>query len=158
MAIDTSKVQDRRTLSFASLQDVLADAERIGAGDVKALGNWSPGQAFLHLATVMNGSIDGTPFKAPWFIRMVARLMKKKILSRPMPSGFQLPSEAADVLVPGPTSTEEGLAALRDAITRLEREPKRATHPVLGGLTREEWNRIHLIHSALHLSFFVPRS
>ena len=158
MAVDTSKVQTRRSLTFHSLQEILADAERISAGPTKILGNWSPGQAFLHLATVMNQSIDGSDVKAPWFIRVVGPLFKKKILSGPMKPGFKLPAAAANVLIPGPTSTEEGLAALRVAITRLENDPKRSVHPVLGALTDEEWLRLHLIHSALHLSFFSPQS
>ena len=158
MAIDTGKVQGRRTVTFSSLQDVLADAERMSASNAKALGNWSAGQIFQHLAKVMDDSIDGSKLKVAWFIRLLAPLMKKRLLSGPMPPGFQLPAAAVAVLVPGPTSTEEGLAALRAAITRLERDPSRARNPVFGVLTHEEWNQLHLKHSALHLSFLVPQS
>jgi hypothetical protein len=158
MSIDTSKVTGRRKVEYATLQNVLADAERLSAGDVKALGNWSPGQIFQHLATTMNASIDGMDFRAPWYFRLPARLMKKKMLRGPMPPGFQLPAAAARVLVPGPTTTEEGLAALRAAVARQQRESKRAPNPVLGVLTNAEWTRLHLIHAALHMSFLVPGS
>jgi hypothetical protein len=158
MPIDTSKVQDRRKVAFTSLQDVLADAERMSTGKVKALGNWSPGQIFSHLATSLNNSIDGSNVTFPWFLRLMARLLKKRMLRGPMPSGFKLPAPAASSLVPGPTSTEEGLAALRAAIVRQERESQRAPNPVLGVLTKEEWTQLHLAHAALHMSFLVPQN
>jgi hypothetical protein len=156
MPVVTSKVKDRRQVSYASLQEVLADAERLSRGNIKALGNWSAGQIFKHLAVGMNNSIDGSDAKFPLWLRIMARLMKKKLLSGPMPPGFKLPAGAAEKLVPGPTSTEEGLAALRSAIARQERESNRAPSPVFGELTRDEWNQIHLKHSALHMSFLVP--
>ncbi len=45
---------------------------------------------------------------------------------------------------------------LRQAIHRLQTEEKRAPNPVLGKLTREEWDRLHCRHAELHLSFLVP--
>jgi len=156
MPIDTRKVKDRRQVAYASLKELLADAERLSQGQVKALGNWSPGQVFLHLARTLNSSIDGFEVRSPWYLRTMARLMKKKILAGAMPPGYQLPAEAARTLVPGPTSTEQGLAELRAAIARQERESNRAKNPVFGELTRDEWNQLHLKHSALHMSFLVP--
>jgi hypothetical protein len=157
MPIDTKKVKDRRALKYASLQEVLADAERLSRGNIKALGNWSAGQIYRHLAITMNNSIDGFDNKAPWYLRAMARLFKKKLLCGPMPPGYQLPPDARASLVPGPTSTEEGLAALRAAIARQDREPNRAPNPVFGPLTKDEWNQVHLMHSALHMSFLVPQ-
>jgi uncharacterized protein DUF1569 len=158
MPNDTSKVQGRRKVQYSSLRDVLADAERMSKGPVEALGNWSAGQIFLHLAKSLNTSIDGSDAKPSWFFRLMARMMKKRILRGPMPPGFKLPPAAAQVLVPGPTSTDEGLAALRAAIARQEREPKRAPSPFLGRLSHEEWTQLHLNHAALHMSFLVPRN
>ena len=34
----------------------------------------------------------------------------------------------------------------------------RAKHPMLGDLTKEEWNKVHLKHASLHMSFLVPQS
>jgi hypothetical protein len=155
MPVNTAKVKGRRKVSYASLQEVLADAECLNRGNIKCLGNWSAGQTFLHLARAMNVSIDGTDAKFPLWLRVMARLMKKKLLAGPMPPGFQLPAGAALKFVPGPTSTEEGLAALREAIARQERESSRAASPVFGKITRDEWNQIHLKHSALHMSFLT---
>src|SRR5271165_86793 len=108
MPVDTAKVEGRRKLDYASLEEVLADADRLSSAPVKALGNWSAGQIFRHLATVYNGSIDGLTMSVPWPLRLMAPLLKKKLLRGPMPAGIKLPSDAARVLTPEPTSTAEG--------------------------------------------------
>jgi hypothetical protein len=156
--VDTAKVAGRRKLDYASFEELLADADRLGSGPVQALGNWSAGQVFRHLAIVYRGSIDGLSMPVPWYLRMMARLLKKKLLNGPMPAGFRPPSAAEKMLAPGPASTEEGLAELHTAVARLESEPQRAPHPVFGELTREEWDKLHLKHASLHMSFLVPLS
>jgi hypothetical protein len=157
MSVDTTKVQGRRNLNFTSLQEVLADADRLSSGPVKSLGNWSAGQVFRHLAIAFNGSIDGFTITFPWYLRLMARLFKKKLLSGAMPPGFRLSPENAEAVVPGATTTEEGLAELRAAVARLEREPRRAKSPVFGTISKEEWDQIHLKHASLHMSFLVPQ-
>jgi hypothetical protein len=157
MSIDTRKVKSRRKVEFASLQDILADAERMSGGNVRTLGNWSTDQIFAHLAKSMQGSIDGSKFTAPWYFRLIGLLMKKRMLKGPMPPGFQLPPDAARELVPGPKSTEEGLSELHAAIARLERESKHAPNAVLGKLTKEEWDQLHCTHAALHMSFLAAQ-
>ena len=47
----------------------------------------------------MHGCIDGFDAKAPWYIRLVMRPMRGWVLSRPMSPGFQLPPDAAAVLM-----------------------------------------------------------
>lgn len=156
MQKDTAKVSGRRQLHFASYDDLLADARRLACGPATALGNWSAGQVFQHLAHTMTMSLDGVDFRAPWFVRLVAgRLLKNRFLNRPMSAGFRLPRRAASLLPP-PTETETGLAALQAAIARLQAEPQRRPHPALGPLTRDEWDRLHFRHAELHLSFLVP--
>jgi hypothetical protein len=155
MPVNTAKVEGRRTLKFAALEEVLADAERLNRGPVNALGNWSAGQIFEHLAIAFNRSIDGFTMTFPWYFRLMARIFKNKLMSGSMPPGFKLPADGAKVMEPAPTSTEKGLADLRAAISRLQREPKRARHPLFGELSKEEWNTIHLMHASLHMSFLV---
>jgi hypothetical protein len=157
MSINTAKVEGRRQLKFASYAELLADIDRLSSGPVKTLGNWSPGQAFRHLAIAYNGSIDGFPMTFPLPFRLMAKVFRKKLLSMAMPAGFKLPAAGAKAMVPPPTATEEGAAQLRTAIARLGREPKRARHPMFGDLTREEWDRVHLTHASLHLSFLIPQ-
>jgi hypothetical protein len=156
MPVNTAKVEGRRKVDYASLDELLSDADRLSSGPLKALGNWSPGQIFRHLAIAFNSSIDGFPKSFPWHFRLMARIFKKKLLSGPMPPGFNLPADFARTTVPGPTSTAEGLADLHAAVSRLQREPHRAENPVFGRISNEEWNQIHLKHASLHMSFLVP--
>jgi hypothetical protein len=155
MSVDTTKAQGRRTLRFQSLDDVLADADRLADAPVRSLGNWSLGQICKHLAESMNQSIDGFEFQASLPVRMVARLIKGRYLKRGFTPGFKLPRRAVRLLPP-PIDTQEGLAALRAGVERLKRETRRSANPVFGPLTAEEWNQLHLRHSELHLSFIVP--
>jgi hypothetical protein len=156
MPVNTAKVDGRRQLDFASFEELLADADRLSSGPVKVLGNWSAGQIFRHLAIAYNGSIDGFTMTFPWYLRLMAKVFRKKLLAGPMPAGFQLPSEGARAMAPPPTSTEEGMADLRAAVARLQQEPHRANHPMFGELSREQWDNIHLKHANLHMSFLVP--
>jgi uncharacterized protein DUF1569 len=58
--------------------------------------------------------------------------------------------------VPPPTSFEDGLECLRQAIHRLQTETTRAPSAFLGKMSAEDWTRLHCVHAALHLSFIVP--
>jgi hypothetical protein len=157
MPVDTAKVRGRREVAYNSLDEVVADAERLSSSPVKVLGNWSAGQIFKHLAYAFNGSIDGLKLTFPWYFCTIARLFKKKLLSGAMPAGYKMSGRNAEIAVPPLTSTEEGLAELRSAVSRLAREPHRAVHPLFGPLTKDEWNRVHIMHANLHMSFLLPQ-
>ena len=45
MAVNTAKVEGRRKVDYKSLQEVVDDADRLSAGHVKAIGNWSPARS-----------------------------------------------------------------------------------------------------------------
>ena len=156
MPVNTAKVEGRRTVELLITPGCAGRRRAARAVHVTSLGNWSPGQIYRHLAKAYNGSIDGFEGMFPWYIRAMAGLFKKKLIAGVMPPGVKLPVEFAKNVIPEPTSTEEGLAELRAAITRLEHEPHRAKNPVFGDLTKEEWNQLHLNHAKLHLSFLVP--
>lgn len=109
-----------------------------------------------HLTIFMVGSIDGFEHRAPWFIRLFGKVMKKRFLTKPMSAGFELPKAAADHFVPGPTEWADALAQFRSAVARLQTEDRRMPSPLLGVLTRQEWEQLHCRHAELHLSFLVP--
>jgi hypothetical protein len=158
MAIDTTTVQNRRQLHFETIEDMLADVERLNQGKVKPLGNWSGGQILKHLTIVMNGSIDGAPVQFGWFLRLLGKMLKGRILKKGMTPGFQLKGQAAAQLVPSSTDWAEGVELFRRAVHRLQTETKREPSPFLGAMTREEWNQLHCRHAELHLSFLVPEN
>ncbi len=59
-------------------------------------------------------------------------------------------------MIPGPTSTKEGLELLRNAVKRLSETAERAPHGGFGRITNEEWDAFQLRHSEMHMSFIVP--
>jgi hypothetical protein len=157
MSIDTKTVPGRRELTFASLDEVVADAEKLVASpNTKMLGNWPLSQLLTHLATAINGSIDGYSAKAPWFIRLIGPLMKGRFLRNKMSPGFKLPKEVEVGFFPAAASSQDALEELRAVVGRTQNERMTARHPVLGTLTHEEWTRLHLRHAELHLSFADP--
>ena len=152
MNINTKKVKGRRRIRYASFSDLLADAERVASGNVKPLGNWSPGQIFKHLALSMDGSIDGLDFNLPAPVRFIMSLLfKNKFLNKELPPGFK----STDKFVAEETSVEDGLEALRQSIARQEREESRVMHPAFGNIGVDGWTRFHLRHAEVHMSFLV---
>lgn len=145
----------RRVLKFQSLDEIMADAEQVALGSSRALGQWSPGQIFIHLARGLDLTIDGSS-PAPWYVRFVGRtFLKKRFLVQTMQSGWKVPAKS---LVPGETETIAGLNALRSAIQRMKSTTVRQPHPIFGILTPDEWIAFHCRHAELHLSFLVPQN
>ena len=152
MSVTTKKVKGRRTVRYESLDDLLADAEQIASSNVRTLGNWSLGQIFKHNAMALDSSIDGSDFSMPAPVRfLMTLLMKRKFLTKSLPPGFK----STDKFIPAETSTEEGLAALREAVDRQLRDSKRVPHPGFGKLTNKEWNDFNFRHAEMHMSFVV---
>lgn len=156
MPIDTAKVQGRRTLKFATLDDILADLDKLNQGKCRSLGNWTPGQVLKHLTVPMLWCLDGAPLRAPWYVRVMSWFIKGWFLRNPMPAGFKLSDDFAKHLLPPETSWEDGLAQLRAVIQRMRTEPQRHPSPFMGHLTPEQWIQLQCRHAELHLSFLVP--
>jgi hypothetical protein len=157
MAVNTRRVADRRQVRYESFHELVADAESLAQSEVLMLGNWSLGQVFLHLARSLHASVDGLPLETSWWSRLAVKLRHgQRLLTGPMPAGMRLPHGAAQRLLPEPVVTDEGLAALREAIDRLGFETERAAHPLLGEMSLDQWDRFHLRHAELHMSFALP--
>lgn len=159
MTVNTRTVSGRRTVRYESPDELLADAEVLVAGNTQTVGNWSLGQILRHLASNITCSIDGYPSQLPWVVRFPLRLLfKRRFLNRTLPAGFQFPKKFSSALEPGEVEAADALQELREALRRLQSEERRRPHPVLGKLTREEWDRLHCRHAELHMSFAVPQS
>lgn len=156
MAVSTKNVAGRRKLHFESFDELSADLDQLAASPVRCLGNWSLGTICGHLAKSMNQSIDGAPFQAPWLIRTFAPLLKNRFLTKGLTPGFKMPASAAKVLIPNVADDAAGIAELRAAIARQQRETPRAASPVFGRMTPDEWKQLHFRHAELHLGFVVP--
>ena len=156
MAVKTAEVKDRRLLVFRDFEEILRDVNRLAAGEPKQLGNWSLGQICQHLANAINIALDGTPVRTPWAFYVIGPMVKKRILASGMRPGFQLSEKTASALLPGQATTASGVAALEKAIQRWQGEPQRHRHPFFGQMTNDEWDRLHLRHAEMHLSFLLP--
>jgi hypothetical protein len=159
--IDTAKAEGFRALRFSSIDDALAEVERLveaeRAGRLRRVGNWTLGQALGHIASWIDYAYDGYPgAPPPWFIRAVCRMMKQTFVTKPARRGFKIPrieggTHGAELL-----STDHGADRCRRAFQRLRAAPPSKPNPVFGPLTHEQWIQLHLRHAELHLGYQVP--
>ena len=162
-AINTAKAE-RRALHYESIDDVLREVDRIvaaeRAGKLRHTGNWTPGQILGHLAAWIEYGYEGYPPGAnpPWPVKVIAKLLKKTILYKPMRPGMKLgPRTPGGTFGMDEMSTEEAARRLRAALARLQRrEPVIHHSPALGPLTDDERIALALRHAELHLGFLQP--
>jgi hypothetical protein len=145
----------RRSLTFASLEEVMPDVERLLLGHT-TVGKWSLGQICGHLCRSIHFTIDGFPVRAPWLIRKtVGPLLLRRILrTGRFFEGMKAPAEYQ----PGPVADARAEAeALRAALRRFAAHTgPLVEHPLAGKVPRAVWERFHCIHCAHHLGFAVP--
>ncbi len=150
---------DRRQLRFDSIDELLAEVDRIvaadGEGQLETLGSWTPGQILGHVAAWIEYGYDGFPMKPPpWIIRLILRMQVKKYLRRGMPSGVRIPKVPQGTYGIEDMPTEEAAGRLRVAADRLKRgEAAKYDSPAFGPMSREQRVQLNLRHAELHLSF-----
>jgi hypothetical protein len=148
-------VAGRRQLSFARLDDVMPELDRLLAGHA-TVGNWTLGQICSHLASTLRVAAD-PPRPMPWIVRRTAGpLLMRYILRRgSMPAGVKAPAD----LVPKPGLDARAEAEALRATIRLyhERVPERFEHPFFGRVAKADLTRLQCIHCAHHLSFVLPQ-
>lgn len=150
----------RRRLRLATLDDLLAEIDRIVAADragtLRSAGNWTAGQVFGHLAAWTNYAYEGYPMRVPWFIRILIRMKLKSYLRDGMPAGVRLPNVAAGTYGVDVLPIDEGAQRLRAAVRRLQNgEPSNYDSPAFGRLTLEDRIALNLRHAELHLSHLL---
>jgi hypothetical protein len=160
MPIDLKKVSIR-PLTFRTLDDALAEIERVAAADkagkVNRLGNWEVGQILGHLAHWIQWSFDGSPIRPPWFLRLLGPMMKNKILSGKPIQGMRLPGAPEGTYGTEKLSLDEGLRRCREQFARLKSGPPAIPNAVFGRMTHEEWIKLHLRHAEGHLGYLVAK-
>lgn len=145
----------RRPLRFDRLDRVMPDVDRLLEGH-ETVGRWSLGQICNHLAGAVLQSVEGSTHRAPWLFRKLAGpIIRRKILrDGRMPEGVKVPRQFLPE--PGKDARDEA-EALRVAIGRfVAMTGPPADNPLFGPTTRRDWERLHLIHCAHHLSFAIP--
>jgi hypothetical protein len=142
----------RRELTFASLDDVMPEVERLLEGH-EIVGRWSLGQILHHLAKGLRLTVEGAPDPVAPPVPEVIR--RRFFRTGRFPDGRESPP----FLVPGPACEAPTEAeALRAALGRYTASAGPfPPHPRLGDLTRDEWDLFHRMHCAHHLGFAVPK-
>ncbi len=157
MAEVDTKASPRRKLRFETIDDALAEVERVAAADregrLRCAGNWSAGQMLGHIAAWAEYSYKGYPLKVPWFVRLIVRFQKGKLLREGLKPGLRIPKVEGGTYGTEPMSTERGAARLRQVFERLRSEPAIHPSPVFGKLSHAELVALNLRHAELHLGF-----
>jgi hypothetical protein len=146
-----------RNLRFSNLDEALAEIEKIQkASSVSSNGVWNPSQVFAHLAQSIDYSISGYPENKPAFFRKtIGRIVLRKFLG-----AGQMSHGLADA-IPGAPALDPGLS-LTDAAARLKssiaafraHQAELAIHFVYDAVTKAEYEQVHAMHIANHLSAF----
>ncbi len=145
-----------RTLHFETYADAIAEIERLQRDGYEQHGRWSLGQMCAHLSFYYRGSLNGFGFMLPWIVRvLLGRRLLRRFLTRGMSYGMPTTRRSA------PPTEVEDQAAAHESLELLHRlaahdGPLHAS-PLAGAMTVDEWRRLHLVHTAHHLSLLTPR-
>ncbi|MBK8267345.1 MAG: DUF1569 domain-containing protein [Planctomycetes bacterium] len=160
--IDTAKVIEHRKLHFASIDECIAEVDRIVAADqagtLRRLGNWTAGQNLAHLASWIEYAYVGFPLKRPpFFVRWVLKFMVGKYARDGMPKGVKIPGTERGTFGMDDIPTAEAAERYKKALARLKNgEPSRYHSPGFGQVSESVRLQLMLRHAELHLGFLVP--
>lgn len=154
-----TSTQERRIIVFHSFDEVVADAERLAAGEVRTTGQHSFGQILEHLSRthdLTTGRVQGP--RPPWYMRLIIPFIKPMILKdQPVKPGFKLPPDAeAFFWEEGDVDVAQALAHLKDSVEYYHSHGPLPKHPMFGKMTSQQNLSLNLRHAALHLSFVHP--
>jgi hypothetical protein len=160
--MSTATRPQRRKLAFASLGEVVADAENLLAKGYDKAGNWDLAQVCGHLAEWMRFPIDGFP-KLPLFLRplfwlfrnTVGEAKRLKYTAEGMPAGK--PTMPQTVGQPGGDPAAAVAELKKTAALFAAHTGPIHPSPLFGAMNKDEALRLQLVHCAHHLSFLVPR-
>lgn len=150
-----------RTLQFATIDEVLAEIDRIVAADKErklvANGNWSPGEIMSHVAAWIEYGYQGYPMKRPpWIIRTLMRFMLKRVLRKGMPRGARIPGVKEGTYGIDDMKTQAAAERLRQAFLRLQSgEPAMYDSPAFGPMSHDDRIQLNLRHAELHLGYLA---
>lgn len=148
----------RRELTLNTLDDVVAEVERLAAGKVTTTGKHGFAQIVRHLAltnNMMTGRI-AVP-KPPLIMRLLLPFIRSAILKGPVKPGVRLPAKAEAVFWSDePISVLDAVQMLKESVVYYKQHGPLPVHPIFGKATREQLDRLTCSHAAMHLSFVHP--
>lgn len=146
-----------KRIVLSSLEETLKELEKLEKSQkILVPGNWNPNQVLHHCSQSIEYSLTGYPENKNFLIQnTIGKLVKNRFLSQgymshnlndPIPGAPALPNEEPII---------SGLQRLRLAIQNfLSLKGNPAPHFVYGAASRSEYEKIHAMHVANHLSAF----
>ncbi|WP_197171328.1 DUF1569 domain-containing protein [Novipirellula aureliae] len=150
---------ERRELTFSNVDEIVADARRLAAGEVRACGSHSFGQILHHLALshdVATGQLIAP--SPPLFMRLLMPLMKRMVINaKPLKPGIKLPAKGEAFFWPNKEfEVSEAIKYLEESVENYKTNGPLEIHPFFGKLNQAEADQLVCRHAALHLSFVHP--
>lgn len=153
---------ERRTLTFATLDEIVDDAEHLLTKGYDRAGNWDLAQAAGHVSEWLRFPIEGFP-KVPIFIRPVLWLMRvmggKGMLEKILRNGFEPGGRTMNETVPAAGGdAAAAVAKLRAMVEKWNQHTGDVfPSPLFGAMTRDTALQLQLRHAAHHMSFLIPK-
>lgn len=150
---------ERRVIKFNSLDEVVAEVERLAGGEVRTTGSHSFPEIVRHLALtqdMVTGKIKGP--SPPWYMKLVIGLMKSRLMQdKPLAPGFNLPAKAEAFFWPeSDVNLADAISHLKESVENFNANGPLPKHPVFGKISAEQNLSMSLRHAAMHLSFVHP--
>ena len=140
-----------KLLSFAAMDEALKELER--SPSARLGGGWTVPQMLAHCAQSIDYSVKGYPVaRSALFRKTIGPLALRRFLSKgEMSHDLEGAIPGAPPLQDG--TLQEGVARLRAAIAGFQaHRGELAPHFAYGPVTREQYEKVHAMHLANHLS------
>ena len=143
----------RPELIFRSIDDLLADAQRLGSGPYEKAGQWDLAMILDHLGKEMQLP---SPTTVPGPVAIVARYFIRRMARHDFYPPFTFPAPKDMRPTPNiPLETADG--AFRAAAEKIKAmNGPWVTGTAFGPVPRADFVKLHLLHGAHHLSFLRP--
>ena len=146
--------KEHRKLSFTTLDEAVAEAERLASGEVRTTGNHTFGQILEHLARthdMSTGKLVGP--QPPLIMRIMMPFVRSMIIKNVKP-GFKLPAKSEEFFWPDQEfEVAAALTHLKESVENYNTNGPLEKHPVFGKISREQNLGLQCKHCAMHLGF-----
>jgi hypothetical protein len=149
---------NRRKVTLNTLDDIVAEVERLAASDVTTTGKHSFPKIVRHLALTNNMMTGRIPApKPPLIMKLLLPFIRSSILKGPVKPGVKLPANAeAEFWSDEEITVEDAVQMLKESVLYYKEHGPLPVHPIFGKATREQLDRLTCSHAEMHLSFVHP--
>jgi hypothetical protein len=145
----------RPELIYRSIDDMLADVDRLKSGPYDKAGQWDLPMILDHLAKAMNSFLPGAK-PLPWPVNVVARVGVHLMAKRTYYPGIKWTAPKS-MTPPSGIPLEQAEPEFRTAAEKIKSfTGEKIEGTPFGAISREDLLKLHLLHGAHHLSFLRP--